>query len=66
MIERSDKHFMLEAVRVEPDCVSYASEEIRAICKDADPAKALQSSILSDKLTTQLKSKVEQKKAMKL
>ena len=64
--DRADKLFILEAVRVRPSALNDASAEIQAICKDVDPVKALQSAILSDKLTAQLKPKVEQKRAMKI
>jgi Domain of unknown function (DUF4116) len=59
---------LIKLMSIEPEqVIRYASEKIQALCKDNDPVKALQASILHDKLNEACKPKVEpQARKMKI
>ena len=60
---RGDKMICLQAVRIDPDLIKFASEEIQLLCKDKDPVETLTKAINYDNLKKKLAtSSVEQPK----
>ncbi|MEL4177740.1 DUF4116 domain-containing protein [Roseateles sp. PN1] len=59
---QADKEVVLEAVKQNPHSIWFASSEIQEICKDKDPAKALESHIAHEKLQSTLAQKSSAKR----
>lgn len=55
----SDLNFVLEAVKNEEHALEYASIEIKELCEDKDPIKALEAAIAHEKLQSQLPNKTD-------
>ena len=68
---RNDKAFVLEVLRTEQHhrgtvTTNWASEEVQQICKDKDPIKALEATLLAEKMTTELRQKAQPTQSKKL
>lgn len=53
---RADKIICLQAVRIDPDLIKFASDELQLLCKDKDPVETLMKAINYDNLKMKLAS----------